>query len=572
MSKPNIITGPINKLPQIGGLELNHGLVNIVSADECVVDERRMSNITDMYAAFVDYKDKRNSGDIVFDTAGADYFFIIDFITDDMENDFQFIEKDFMSHCYDKLHEFAKVKFCEHNEVRHSTTHESHRTSVMNMILNGVRLDDAYCKNLLHYLFKTYHKPLYNQFKRFNKITYNEIVSLAQIDAEKADPGIIAIILTMCGVNNVELEDQCYIFYQWLNMQRERFEKQDEESIQDLAVDPILFLECLEKVLQWSKDTTSPKATNDAINEYAKGSKFVDSVLNYFGYPYDYIDRYADIEEDNLSEYLATTLFILSSACPDDDFTLADIQVYMHLYMAIEALAKVSDDYNKVNDMFFGATHDDLSDGPKLFNAEKISTLNTVKPVEDKKAPVVTTVIANNSTNDDYIAEIDSLCKKLNQRNMDYDYLKSQYSSLSAEKKRLEGMLAAYENDRTELIALRDYVYSLKSDTSEFTDVSVDDMRKIVEEKNYVIIGGHDNWIKKIKNEFPNWTCILPNQSRTVDTKVLENSEKVFFFTDHLDHSTYNKYINVLREQKIPFSYLHGVNLDQIVRQIYDNQ
>ena len=37
-------------------------------------------------------------------------------------------------------------------------------------------------------------------------------------------------------------------------------------------------------------------------------------------------------------------------------------------------------------------------------------------------------------------------------------------------------------------------------------------------------------------------------------------------------YAAYGKFIGIARERKIPFSYLHGVNMGQIVRQIYDRR
>lgn len=38
------------------------------------------------------------------------------------------------------------------------------------------------------------------------------------------------------------------------------------------------------------------------------------------------------------------------------------------------------------------------------------------------------------------------------------------------------------------------------------------------------------------------------------------------------EDAAYGKFIGIARERKIPFSYLHGVNMGQIVRQIYDRR
>ncbi|SEA96537.1 hypothetical protein SAMN02910384_02866 [Pseudobutyrivibrio sp. ACV-2] len=49
----------------------------------------------------------RDNGIIIEpDTAGADFYFLQDFMTDEMYVDFPIIEHDFMAHCGTKLQEF----------------------------------------------------------------------------------------------------------------------------------------------------------------------------------------------------------------------------------------------------------------------------------------------------------------------------------------------------------------------------------------------------------------------------------------------------------------------------------
>lgn len=86
-----------------------------------------------------------------------------------------------------------------------------------------------------------------------------------------------------------------------------------------------------------------------------------------------------------------------------------------------------------------------------------------------------------------------------------------------------------------------------------------------------VIIGGHINWINKLRKQFPNWLFILSETYKTVDGKMLDGKDKVYFFTDHISHVTYGKFIAAVRERKIPFGYLGSLNIEQMIRQIYED-
>ena len=68
--------------------------------------------------AFIRDLKNHESGNFVPETSGADYFFIRNFITEDMRWYFDRIEEVFMKHCYDKLCDFAKVQWYEQNAIR----------------------------------------------------------------------------------------------------------------------------------------------------------------------------------------------------------------------------------------------------------------------------------------------------------------------------------------------------------------------------------------------------------------------------------------------------------------------
>ena len=57
------------------------------------------------------------------------------------------------------------------------------------------------------------------------------------------------------------------------------------------------------------------------------------------------------------------------------------------------------------------------------------------------------------------------------------------------------------------------------------------------------------NWVNKLKSEFPNWTFILPSAYKTVDAGGLDNKDMIFFFTDHISHVAYGKFVAIARER-----------------------
>lgn len=505
------------------------------------------------------------------DTIGADYFFVLYFVNDDMSWDFDRIEEDFLKHCFSKLQEFGEVRWYGHNAARYSDPQESHHDLVMGLILNGVKAGDEYCRALVRYLFKTYHKNLYKSLKRFSKISVDEIMSIADTD-KKLDLGNIGIILTMCDIEGIVMSDRCSILYRYLDKVRMQYENDDEEATEYMDFADNLFEDCQKIVEQWMEEDEKKNSNFRKQNrEYWDGDQFVSGCLQHLGYPEDYMMRCME-NFMGLKIQFTRTLAVLKTVFPKREFTYEEVQRYAVTYGAVSSLVDVSEVYDRVNQIFLGLNGDyDTWDEETLFHPEKIIVANTPKQLEKKPLAMTAKIENKGAAAEDYLAEIDELRRRLAQREMELSRLKVQYSSEHTAKKEAESMLSEYENDRQELIALREFAYKLENEAPEDISISVEDMKKEIADKNYFIIGGHINWINKLKAEFPKWTCVVPSDYKTVDAKSLENKDMIFFFTDHISHSAYGKIIAAARERKLPFSYLHGVNMEQIIKQIYES-
>ncbi|MEE3471841.1 MAG: hypothetical protein VZR24_14360 [Butyrivibrio hungatei] len=47
------------------------------------------------------------------------------------------------------------------------------------------------------------------------------------------------------------------------------------------------------------------------------------------------------------------------------------------------------------------------------------------------------------------------------------------------------------------------------------------------------------------------------------------DASKIFNDTDTISHSRYYQFLNVIWERKIDFGYIHGVNIEKNIRDIY---
>lgn len=125
------------------------------------------------------------------------------------------------------------------------------------------------------------------------------------------------------------------------------------------------------------------------------------------------------------------------------------------------------------------------------------------------------------------------------------------------------------EVDPNEGIDYKYVPYEEKENNNESGEVSIEEMQNELKSKNVAIIGGHINWLNKMKRLFDQWVYV--DNPREDPKKKIMNCEAIYFFTDHLDHVIYEKYIAAARNMSsIKIGYIHNVNIDQNVKQIYD--
>lgn len=67
------------------------------------------------------------------------------------------------------------------------------------------------------------------------------------------------------------------------------------------------------------------------------------------------------------------------------------------------------------------------------------------------------------------------------------------------------------------LTALREFVYNSTEDASPTVNIPISEMKKAIAAKRITIVGGNENWVKKLRQEFPNWKFVSASVSSTVD-------------------------------------------------------
>ena len=126
--------------------------------------------------------------------------------------------------------------------------------------------------------------------------------------------------------------------------------------------------------------------------------------------------------------------------------------------------------------------------------------------------------------------------------------------------------LLLIENEKNiELNTLREFVFSYKPD--DFFAVPKDSNIKIIREKKIVVIGGSDNWQKKIKGTYPEFK-VISGFSVTFDLNILRSADFVFLNVIDMSHAAYLRIIEFIRKHNIRYWYVNSTSMEKFHKEI----
>ena len=496
------------------------------------------------------------------DTYGCECIFLRTFITPKMSDDFSLIAKDFLKHEFSNLDEHEMTDYLDYDDAE-SLPDRIFEKFILNLMMNAVNAGSEYARNLFCYLHKTYYKQEYKQLKRFNRLSYDDVRTLANDGVDRHFPFNIARILSMAKMYGIEIAPENSFNYLMLTELNDGFgEDPDPVGFDREEIDSNI-----DKIREIFSD-------NEIDEMYVRSDELVDECLDHYGYKPGYT-WFCNDEIVDLDDCLGIALHLLEENYPEkEDFTPEEIFLCAQLYAATGALTVTVDRMaERMKEVVYGKRGTDYYDYFKEdFNPEMVGgVLRREKPQKvELKEP---TVINKNGISEEkeklLMDEINTLRRKLHEQETMIRQLKADMADKGKLQEKLTAAQDKNENDQKELAALRDHLYHMTEDDEQESSVSVDDMKSAIADKKIVIIGGHTNWTNKMKSMFPKWDYVKPSATSAQDTSVLMKADKVYFFTDTISHSTYYRYVNVCREHKVLFGYIHGVNTDTNVRQVY---
>ena len=539
-----------------------------------ILDEEGASDRVsrDVLGVFIKDMMNRKEGIVKPDTTAADKFFIDGFLTYPMHCDFWEIVRDFLKNRYCDIEKFAKLSIYVDDRPEQSNPENALIIRFLGIMYEAAKSGDEYSVTLFKFLYKTYHKQEYKQLKRFKKLSVSEIFSLAEDEDGCIDYHQMSRILGMSQFYGIELEEKISSLYLHIENMRKEWEEDDEED-HFLIFPDGLYEECVEQVDRWiAEERSKKKKFCEFARHYEKMDRFSSNCLERLGYPTDFVYR-SNRELEPIDRVFSITLALLKVTYPKREFSYLEVQEFAHIYQALSALVSVCDMYDDCTEAMLGKQcwKEELAEGNSLFNPESIGVNKENAKSKDKIEKTIKATKEISVSETQYIEEITELRRKLREKEAESRYFREQYDQAQISLKELQAHEQKYEADRDELIALRNHVYNLFDEERQTDEIDLKEMMLAIAVRKIVIIGGHTNWINKVKKEFPNWKFFDAAVTRLNDAMVLDGTEKVYFFTNHISHGTYGKYINLVRENKIPFGYLQTINIENVVKQIYND-
>lgn len=509
-------------------------------------------------------------------TEYAEFAFASHFLYGDIcaQEDFLIILTDFNAKKGGRFEEFLQyVPMLDRANSAIMSPDNFTRQEIVGLLYGGVKAGDEYCREALRMLYKTFYKSEYNQLKRFSIIHSEELIEFCKDDEKRTIELFMASrILCMAYVMGIQIDESCRPFYIAIESMVATME---EKTKTEQALNPKIIvdgnlredLRDSSRVDEMIKQT--PKDIEGNFLIFDKVNSVISRILSEQGdFTEDYLVQSFPLHPTHAVEYLNA---VVSDMGLSNKFSNEDIMLLTPFVAVISSYAILAEGYKNLLYSFL-YPNSNLEANPSRI----VSSLDRLK-LTDKavhKELAIDKIPADEHAKSDPQCdsledEIVDLKRRLREKESECAELRAQYKREREAKKELESELSERQSEMVELQKLRNYVYCETEEDIPERTISYEEMKLSLRNRDVIIIGGNENWTKKLKNEFPNWKFIGAAVSSSITSNIIKNCEKVYFFTDTLGHSNYAKFVDIARVHNIDFSYMHGVNIHKNVEQIY---
>ena len=517
--------------------------------------------------------------DVRPDSYGCDCLFCRYFITDEMALDFPVIANRFLAYAFLHASDYS-MNYDRRSQYTDTPSHFLQK-KILSMMMLAAKNGSDFAADVLCALYKTYYKKEYKQIKRFRSLEGDDVMALVHDDP--ASWYGMARVLFMASILHIEIGPSCDFLYAFLNDYNEREEKVLTEAMENAQIPDGLYSQCRQWVLEQLEAIDLSDGRALELKAFRLTNDFIRQVFDEHGYCEYFGDKY-EFYSMRTFFHFSHTLAFLKKQCPRRAFTLVEIQLYSAIYAVISACCGRLDELNDEIDRMLGLFNEDYGeDYPEPRFEMKLNpfSCNTNTPGGDANPSRYSTNATGTTAdpsgynvnapdgNANLQTEVHRLREMLHKKEQDCRHFKTLYTECRQKNSLLNENLKQYENDRDELVALRNHIYQYTQDDLPLPPKDIEMMKSALAGKRIIIIGGHSNWTYKLKNLFPGWTFIKPGNSGTISERILDHSDYVYFFTDCIRHCTYLRFIKTVRDHSLPFGYIHSIHIPSNIEQIY---
>lgn len=521
---------------------------------------------------------------------GIEFFFVNEFITGDLRVEISAIAKDFFTNCADVCRQVDEKKD-ELHAVDYFTGDYDKASYNINMIGDqfslmvihylyyGTKLGNEFCKKQLIALHRTFHKKEYNSIKRFSKLTGYDIFDILGDDMSDGSAARIIIISRLLGIEvkkDRNFDIICKLTNKHLreDIPKEKYSKTYDDDYHDEDCKSFnhnlsIAEDIVNKYLTaYKKDITTIKSCirNTAYRYFSVNKKL---------YNMDIVDKW--LRDGNI--FTINTMETVANALSDPD--------YEYDYTDPQVVKDASDDerFQMLNELMmasfinfmmqivFTGNLSAISDNWFLFNDNNHSKL--YKPmIADKSVDEAEPNDCKQNEPDDradLIAQINELKSQVKMQESEINSLRGENKKVKSLQRELDKFKYESADDKKELAALRSFVYELdKESETETAKNNIENMKKALKNKRLTIIGGHQNLVNYLKQEFPDWTYTATEVRSDIPLSKLVNQDLTVFCAEHICHAFYYKYLHMARKNNLKIGYMQGSNINQIITQLYN--
>lgn len=203
--------------------------------------------------------------------------------------------------------------------------------------------------------------------------------------------------------------------------------------------------------------------------------------------------------------------------------------------------------------------------------------LKTVEGMREDEPSPVPIIEKPPETEEELRAKVDELQKALEEKELSLAEAEQKailqralYERESRKKAELERKVYDAGIEHSELIALREYVYSLRDESEiELDEKTREELIKAVQDKNVAVLGGTERWIKRMRKLYPKWKFVSVEDDSQGAMLSLESADFIYIYTSALKHAQYYRAMDMIRRKGKMLFYLGSTNTNENVSRFY---